>query len=71
MILAVKRNKKRGLIKILILLSLVGIFGAYYFHVNKTFEEQQQKELEAKKALKLQEEKKRKRKKRYRKSYSN
>ena len=60
MILAVKRNKKRGLIKILILLSLVGMFGAYYFHVNKNFEEQQLKELEAKKALKLQEEKKEK-----------
>lgn len=71
MILAVKRNKKRGLIKILILLSLVGMFGAYYFQVNKNFEEQQQKELEAKKALKLQEEKKEKEKKRYRKSYSN
>ena len=63
MILAVKRNKKRGLIKILILLSLVGMFGAYYFHVNKNFEEQQQRELEAKKALKLQEEKKEKEKK--------
>ena len=63
MILAVKRNKKRGLIKILILLSLVGMFGAYYFHVNKNFEEQQLKEIEAKKAQKLKEEKKKKEKK--------
>ena len=63
MILAVKRNKKRNLLKIFILLSLVGMFGAYYFYVNKNFQEQQQKELETKQALKLQEEKKEKEKK--------
>ena len=32
------------------------MFGAYYFHVNKNFEEQQLKELEAKRALKSQDE---------------
>ena len=58
MILAVKRNKKRNLLKIFILLSLVGMFGAYYFYVNKNFQEQQQKEIETKQALILQEEKK-------------
>ena len=54
MIVAVKRNKKRNLLKILALITLVGMFGAYYFHMNKNFEEQQQKELELKKALKQQ-----------------
>ena len=46
MIVAVKRNKKRNLLKILALITLVGMFGAYYFHMNKNIEEQQQKELE-------------------------
>jgi uncharacterized protein HemX len=63
MIVAVKRNKKRNLLKILALIALVVMFGAYYFHMNKNFEEQQQKELESKQALKLQEEKKEKEKK--------
>ena len=57
MIVAVKRNKKRNLLKILALITLVGMFGAYYFHMNKNFEEQQQKELEAKQALKIEEDK--------------
>lgn len=60
MIVAVKRNKKRTLLKVIILLSLVAASGAYYFHMNKNFEEQQKKELESKQALKLQEEKKEK-----------
>ena len=57
MIVAVKRNKKRNLLKILALIALVVMFGAYYFHMNKNFEEQQQKELEAKQALKIEEDK--------------
>ena len=39
MIVAVKRNKKRYLIKILSVLALVGMFSAYYYHTNKSFEE--------------------------------
>ena len=61
MIVAVKRNKKRNLLKILALITLVVMFGAYYFHMNKNFEEQ--KELKKKKALKLQKKKKEKEKK--------
>ncbi|MDD2895659.1 MAG: hypothetical protein PHG81_06505 [Aliarcobacter sp.] len=45
------------------LLLLVAMLVAYYFHMNKSFEEQQQKELESKQALKLQEDKKEKEKK--------
>ena len=39
------------------------MFSAYYFHMNKSFEEQQKKELESKQALKLQEEEKQKKEK--------
>jgi len=63
MIVAVKRNKKRILLKVVSLLLLVAMLVAYYFHMNKSFEEQQQKELESKQALKLQEDKKEKEKK--------
>ncbi len=63
MIVAVKRTKKRYLIKIISLVALVGMFSAYYFHMNKSLEEQQKKELDSKQALKLQEEKKEKEKK--------
>mgnify|MGYP000496970733 FL=1 len=63
MIVAVKRTKKRYLLKIISLLVLVGMSLAYYFYMNKNFEEQQKKELESKQALKLQEEKKEKEKK--------
>ena len=63
MIVAVKRTKKRYLLKIISSLALVGMFSAYYFHMNKSFEEEQKKELESKQALKLQEEKKEKEKK--------
>ena len=62
MIVAVKRNKKRTLLKVIILLSLVAMSGAYYFHMNKNFEEQQQKELESKQSLKLEKDKKEKEK---------
>lgn len=58
MIVAVKRNKKRTLLKVISLLVLAAMLGAYYFHMNKSFEEQQQKELESKQAIKLQEDKK-------------
>lgn len=63
MIVAVKRNKKQKFFKIISLLVLVGIFGGYYYHMNKTLQEQQKLELEEKQALKLQEEKKEKEKK--------
>ena len=63
MIVAVKRNKKRTLLKVVALLALVAMLGAYYLHMNKSFEEQQQKELESKQALKLQEEEKEKKEK--------
>lgn len=58
MIVAVKRNKKRVLLKVISLLVLAAISGAYYYHINKSFEEQQKKELESKQAIKLQEDKK-------------
>ncbi len=63
MIVAVKRNKKRTLLKVVSLLVLAAMLAGYYFHMNKSFEEQQQKELESKQALKLEEDKKEKEKK--------
>jgi hypothetical protein len=63
MIVAVKRNKKRTLIKILSLLILVGMFTSYYFYMNKSYSQQLQKEIETKQAQKLDEEKKEKEKK--------
>jgi hypothetical protein len=58
MIVAVKRNKKQKFIKILSLVILVAMFGGYYYYMSKNFEEQQQKDLEAKQALKIEEDKK-------------
>ena len=63
MIVAVKRNKKRTLLKIVSLIVLAAMIGGYYYHMNKSFQEQQQKELESKQALKLEEDKKEKEKK--------
>lgn len=63
MIVAVKRNKKRTLIKILSLLILVGMFTSYYFYMNKSYSQQLQNEIETKQAQKLDEEKKEKEKK--------
>ena len=63
MIVAVKRNKKRTLVKILSLLILVGMFTSYYFYMNKSYSQQLQKEIETKQAQKLDEEKKEKEKK--------
>ena len=57
MIVAVKRNKKQKLVKLLSLFVLVCIFGAYYYYTGKTFEEQQRKDLVAKQALKIEEDK--------------
>ena len=57
MIVAVKRNKKQKLFKIISLLILVCMFGAYYYYTSKAFEEQQLIELENKKVQKLEEEK--------------
>ena len=63
MIVAVKRNKKRTLLKIVSLIVLAAMIGGYYYHMNKSFQEQQQKELESKQALKLEVDKKEKEKK--------
>lgn len=63
MIVAVKRNKKRTLLKVVSLIVLAAMIGGYYYHMNKSFQEQQQKELESKQALKLEEDKKEKEKK--------
>ena len=63
MIVAVKRNRKQKLIKFLSLVALIAMFGAYYYYTSKTFAEQQQVELEDKKAQKLEEEKQEKTKK--------
>ena len=46
MIVAVKRNKKGYLIKILSLLILIGISAAYYVHLEKKHQEEIKKELE-------------------------
>lgn len=63
MIVAVKRNKKQKLFKIISLVVLLLIFGGYYYHMDKTFKEKQKLELEEKQALKLQEEKEEKKEK--------
>lgn len=58
MIVAVKRNRKQKLIKFLSLVALIAMFGAYYYHMNKTYEENQKIELEEKLAKKAEEDKK-------------
>ncbi len=63
MIVAIKRNKKRKLLKFISLIFLICMFGGYYFYTSKNLEEQQKKELEAKQALQLEEDKKEKEKK--------
>ena len=63
MIVAVKRNKKQKIVKFISLLALGCILGSYYYYTSKTFAEQQQVELEDKKAQKLEEEKQEKTKK--------
>ncbi|BAK72218.1 hypothetical protein [Arcobacter sp. L] len=63
MIVAVKRNRKQKFIKLISLVVLVAMFGAYYYYMNKTFEEKQKQELQEKQALKIEEEKKEKAKK--------
>jgi hypothetical protein len=57
MIVAVKRNKSRKLVKFISLLVLISIFGGYYYYTGKTFEEQQKKDLAEKQALKIEEDK--------------
>ena len=57
MIVAVKRNKKQNLLKILSLLILIIISTTYYFHMKKVNEERQLKELELKQTLKLKKDK--------------
>ena len=63
MIVAVKRNKKRYILKIISLLFLIGLGTAYYLHTTKKHEEEVKKELELKQALKLQQEEKEKKEK--------
>ena len=63
MIVAVKRNKKQKIVKFISLLVFGCILGSYYYYTSKTFAEQQQIELEDKKAQKLEEEKQEKTKK--------
>ena len=63
MIVAVKRNKKQKIVKFISLLVFGCILGSYYYYTSKTFAEQQQIELEGKKAQKLEEEKQEKTKK--------
>lgn len=58
MIVAVKRNRKQKLIKLLSLIALIVMFGGYYYHMNKTYEEKQKIELEEKLAKKAEEDKK-------------
>ena len=63
MIVAVKRNKKQKIVNFISLLVFGCILGSYYYYTSKTFAEQQQIELEDKKAQKLEEEKQEKTKK--------
>ena len=63
MIVAVKRNKKQKIIKLISLAVLVAMFGGYYFYMSKEFEEKQRIELETKKAEKIEAEENKKYKK--------
>lgn len=63
MILAVKRPKKKYLLKIISLLIIIGIAAMYYNDLNKKHEAQIKRDLEAKQLLKIQEEKKEKKEK--------
>ena len=63
MIVAVKRNKKQKIVKFISLLVFGCILGSYYYYTSKTFAEQQQVELEDKKAQNLEEENQEKTKK--------
>lgn len=63
MIVAVKRNRKQKIIKLLSLVVVVAMFVAYYWHMSVQFQEQQKAEMEAKKAEKIAQETKKKNKK--------
>lgn len=63
MIVAVKRNRKQKIIKLLSLVVVVAMFAAYYWHMSVQFQEQQKAEMEAKKAEKIAQETKKKNKK--------
>ena len=63
MIVAVKRNKKQKIVKFISLLVLISMFGGYYYYTGKAFDEQQQIELENKKAQEIEEDKQEKIKK--------
>lgn len=53
MIVAVKRNRKQKIIKLVSLVAVVLMFAAYYWHMSKEFELKQQADLAAKKAAKI------------------
>ena len=63
MIVAVKRNKKQKLIKIISLLVVVGMFAGYYFYMSNEFAQQEKQKQELQKAKKIQLDKKKKAKK--------
>ena len=56
MIVAVKRNKKQKLIKVLSLVVVILMFAGYYWHMSNEMQKQQEAELQAKQAA-LQEQK--------------
>jgi hypothetical protein len=63
MIVAVKRNKKQKLIKIISLLVVVGMFAGYYFYMSNEFAQQEKLNQELQTAKKIQLDKKKKAKK--------
>lgn len=58
MIVAVKRNRKQKIIKIVSLVVVAAMFAGYYFYMGAQFEQQQKEELAAKKAAKIEADKK-------------
>jgi len=65
MIVAVKRNRKQKIIRLLSLVVVVAMFAGYYWHVSVQFQEQQKAEMEAKKAEKLEKQKRKENKKKF------
>ena len=63
MIVTVKRNKNRGFIKVVLVLFLAALFGAYYYHMDQVYQEKLKQENLEKQAQKLKDEQKEKTKK--------
>lgn len=55
MIVAVKRKRKQKIIRLISLLFVVAMFGAYYLHMSNEFKKQQEAELQAKQAAQIEE----------------